>query len=108
MARVQILSDDLLFGSNLQAQLLAAGYEVGLGPGLDPNCDAVLADLTIDARSRVKALAGVNVPVLAFYSHVDVAVREAALAAGFEIVVPRSRIAREAALLVEQLLAKAR
>ena len=32
-----------------------------------------------------------------FYSHVDVDVRERALAAGFDLVVPRSRINREGA-----------
>jgi hypothetical protein len=94
MARLQIYSDDLLFGSNLQAQLLAAGHEVGLGLGVEPGCDAVVA--------------GVELPVLAFYSHVDVAIRDEARAAGFAIVVPRSRIAREAPVLVEQLLATAR
>jgi hypothetical protein len=108
MARLQIYSDDLLFGSNLQAQLLAAGHEVGLGLGVEPGCDAVVADLTIDASGRVETLAGVELPVLAFYSHVDVAIRDEALAAGFAIVVPRSRIAREAPVLVEQLLATAR
>jgi hypothetical protein len=108
MARLQILSDDLLFGSNLQAQLLAAGYEVGLGLGVEPGCAAVVADLTVDARSRIEALAGVEVPVLAFYSHVEADVRDLALAAGIAIVVPRSRMAREAPALVEQLLATAR
>jgi hypothetical protein len=53
-------------------------------------------------------IAGVELPVLAFYSHVDVAIRDEARAAGFAIVVPRSRIAREAPVLVEQLLATAR
>lgn len=108
MARLQILSDDLLFGSNLQAQLLAAGYEVGLGLGVEPGCAAVVADLTVDARSRIAALAGVEVPVLAFYSHVEADVRDLARAAGIAIVVPRSRMAREAPALVEQLLATAR
>jgi hypothetical protein len=108
MARLQIFSDDLLFGSNLQAQLLAAGYEVGLGLGVEPGCAAVVADLTVDARSRIEALAGVEVPVLAFYSHVEADVRDLALAAGIAIVVPRSRMAREAPALVEQLLATAR
>jgi hypothetical protein len=108
MARLQILSDDLLFGSNLQAQLVAAGYEVALGLRVEPGCAAVVADLTVDARSRVESLAGVDLPVLAFYSHVEADVRDLARAAGITIVVPRSRMAREAPSLVEQLLATAR
>jgi hypothetical protein len=108
VARVQILSDDLLFGSKLQAQLAEAGYEVGLGLRVEPGCDAVVADLTHDAGGRIDTLAGIEVPVLAFYSHVEGDVRDLARAAGFAIVVPRSRIAREAPVLVEQLLATAR
>jgi hypothetical protein len=41
---------------------------------------------------------------LAFYSHVDVAVRERAEQAGFELIVPRSRMAREGSALVSQLV----
>jgi hypothetical protein len=40
---------------------------------------------------------------LAFYSHVDVATRERAERAGFDLVVPRSRMAREGAELVTRL-----
>jgi DNA-binding NarL/FixJ family response regulator len=47
------------------------------------------------------ALAGVR--TLGFYAHVNPAVRERALQAGFELVVPRSRIAREGVELVRQL-----
>jgi hypothetical protein len=45
------------------------------------------------------------VPVLAFYSHVEGDVRERAEAAGFDLVVPRSRMAREGASLADRLLA---
>jgi hypothetical protein len=108
MARLQILSDDLLFGSNLRAQLLVAGYEAVFGLVVEPGCDAVLADLTVDAPSRIEALHGTRLPVLAFYSHVESDVRDLARAAGIAIVVPRSRIAREAPALVAQLLTTAR
>jgi hypothetical protein len=40
---------------------------------------------------------------LAFYSHVEADVRQLALDAGFEMVVPRSRMAREGAALVAAL-----
>ena len=45
-------------------------------------------------------------PVLACYAHVDPEARERALAAGLDIVVPRSRLNREAAALLERLLAR--
>jgi len=41
---------------------------------------------------------------LGFYSHVEADVRERAERAGFDLVVPRSRMAREGAALVERLL----
>ena len=44
-------------------------------------------------------------PLLAYYSHVEPGVRELALAEGFDAVVPRSRMAREAPGLVGGLLA---
>jgi CheY-like chemotaxis protein len=108
MARVQVLSDDLLFGSRLQAGLAAAGHEVTLGSALDPQAQAIVADLTHDASARIAGLAARQAPVLAFYSHVESEVREQALAAGFELVVPRSRIAREGPALLDGLLATAR
>jgi len=41
--------------------------------------------------------------VLGFFAHVEPEVREAALAAGFDQVVPRSRMHREGAALVSAL-----
>jgi hypothetical protein len=46
-----------------------------------------------------------GVPSLGFYSHVEQDVRQAAEAAGYDLVVPRSRMNREGAALVERLLA---
>jgi hypothetical protein len=108
MARVQVLTDDLLFGSRLQADLAAAGHEVTLGPTLDRAADAIVADLTHDADARIATLAPPRPPTLAFFSHVETGVRTAALAAGIELVVPRSRIAREGASLLAALLATER
>ena len=109
MATVQILTDDLLFGSRLAAELGGAGHATALGVAVDRGADAIVADLTHDAEARIAALvAAPHPPVLAFYSHVEVAVRERALAAGLELVVPRSRIAREGPALLAALLATAR
>ena len=49
--------------------------------------------------------AGAELPRLGFYSHVEQDVRKSAEEAGFERVVPRSRMAREAPALVESMLA---
>jgi hypothetical protein len=43
--------------------------------------------------------------VLAFYAHVETDVKALAERAGFELVVPRSRMAREGPALVERLSA---
>jgi len=107
MARIHVLSDDLLFASRLQAELAHAGHRVTLGLAIAQGSDAVVADLTHDASQRLAALDG-DVPTVAFYSHVESDVREQAIAAGVELVVARSRMAREPVALVERLLATAR
>jgi hypothetical protein len=121
MARVLVLTADLLFGSRVQGDLAAAGNEVELlgdGDRLSarladadaPRAEVLVADLTderLDAAAIVAALAAAgeleHVRTLAFYSHVDVAARERGEAAGFELIVPRSRMAREGAELVARL-----
>jgi hypothetical protein len=108
MARVQLLTDDLLFGSRLEGDLVGAGYEVVAGLRPREDVDAIVADLTHDADARIASLESAPAPVLAFYSHVEAAVRERALAAGAKIVVPRSRIAREGPALLAALLATGR
>lgn len=100
--KVLILTDDLLFGSRLQAMLSA--HEVELASEPRSNCDVIVADLTVDAEGRLASLRRLEPrpATLAFYAHVDTDVRERAKAAGIEIVVPRSRIAREASELVKR------
>ncbi len=49
-----------------------------------------------------------SVTTLGFYSHVDVQARERAEGAGFDLVVPRSRMAREGAQLLERLISSRR
>jgi pantoate--beta-alanine ligase len=53
---------------------------------------------------RLRAAAAADLPVVAFYSHVEQEVRRRAEGAGIDRVVPRSRMAREAAALVEGVL----
>jgi hypothetical protein len=101
VARVALLCPDLLFGSKLQGALRAAGHEP-VGP--DDDADVLVVDLTDDSAARIEQASGARVPRLAFYSHVEQDVRRRAEEAGIERVVPRSRMARETAALVESML----
>jgi hypothetical protein len=103
VARVALLCPDLLFGSRLRSALEAGGHEVVAAA--DARAEVLVVDLTSDSEERVAAGAGARVPVLGFYSHVEQDVRRAAEAAGFARVVPRSRMARESAALVDALVA---
>jgi hypothetical protein len=112
MARVVAFIPDLLFGSNVVGALQAAGHE----PVLVSDADAVrralagaqllVADLTADPSERIEQLEGIpgTIKTLAFYSHVEADVRAQAEQAGFDAVVPRSRMAREGGSLVDRLL----
>jgi len=105
VARVVAIAADLLLGSKVEAMLSAAGHAVTLSPSLAEapldSADLIVADL--DAENA-EALVGLGVPVLGYYSHVNVETREAAEAAGINLVVPRSRMARELPDLLAGLL----
>jgi hypothetical protein len=109
VARVVAFVPDLLFGSNLIGALQAAGHETTLSSTLPEPIDAdvLIVDLTACAGARIEQLRGLDtrdVRTLAFYAHVEAEVRARAEEAGFDLVVPRSRMAREAAALIERLL----
>jgi CheY-like chemotaxis protein len=115
MARVLALVPDLMFGSRVQSALTTAGHEVELiaderrlrarlkeardGPTAAGVLVVDLTDADLDGATLVEALTGEGelgrTRTLGFYSHVDVEVRERAEQAGFDLVVPRSRMARE-------------
>jgi hypothetical protein len=95
-----------MFASRIQATLGAAGHDVTLAQSISEapldDADLLIADLeTIGAD----AVVGLGVPVLGFYRHTDVQVRERGETAGVDLVVPRSRMAREMPTLVDRLLA---
>ena len=115
MARVLALVPDLLFGSRVQSALAGSGYDVELiadEPRLRerladagaPPVVVLVVDLTdgaLDGAGIVESLAGDDelrgARTLGFDSHVDAPARERAEKAGFDVVVPRSRMAREGA-----------
>ena len=108
MARVAAHLPDLLFGSKVQGMLVAGGHDVEAPGTLDaPAADLLVLDLCEDSAGRLVAFgpAITATRTLAFYLHTDVDTRTAALAAGCDLVVPRSRMAREGAALVDGLLA---
>lgn len=106
MARVVAVAADLLLGSKVDAMLRATGHAVTLSPSLQEapldSADLLIADLDTE---NPEALVGLGIPVLGYYSHVNVETKEAAEAAGIDLIVPRSRLARELPQLVEKLLA---
>ncbi len=105
MARVAAVAPDLLLGSKVEATLSAAGHDVTLSPALTEapldGVDLVVADLDTE---NLEALAGLDIPILGYYSHVNVETKQAAEAAGVDQAVPRSRLARELPQLVDRLL----
>ena len=118
MARVGALVPDLLFGSRVKGALEAAGHQVDLFDQEDtarsraPECDVLIVDLgsaDVDGATLVESmLMGRELGAtrtLGFYPHVEAATRARALQAGFDLVVPRSRMARDGAALVEELTA---
>jgi hypothetical protein len=126
MARVLALTRDLLFGSQVQGALTLAGHDVELvadesrlrerlAVASDPSsstAELLVVDLTdgeLDGAAIVESLARAgglgSMRTLGFYSHVEATMRERAERAGFDLVVPRSRMAREGPALVAGMLA---
>jgi hypothetical protein len=117
MAQVLAFIPDLLFGSRVQAALSTAGHDVVLvadANGVRERLSGV-AVLVVDLTDEPVARAGLveslsadgslkETATLAFYSHVEAEVRDVAGKAGFDLVVPRSRMAREGADLTARLL----
>ena len=116
VAAVVALFDDLLLGSNVLGMLRAAGHEARLAGSAEqarPDGAAVLiVDLGSAGFDGVAVVEGLRAAgelgetrTLGVYSHVDVDTKRRADAAGFDLVVPRSRMAREGPALVERLVA---
>jgi hypothetical protein len=106
VARILAVAPDLMFASRIEATLGAAGHAVELTSGMaEASLDAVdLLVVDLD-REPAAAVVGRGVPVLGFYAHLNTETRASAEAAGVDVVVPRSRMAREMPELVERLLA---
>jgi hypothetical protein len=104
MARVLAVIPDLMLSSRVVESLAGAGHEVEVTPALPESSDAEVIVCDLDAVEPAD-VPGLGLPSLGFYSHVDVETRQAAEAAGVDVVVPRSRMARELPALLGGLLA---
>jgi hypothetical protein len=106
VARVVAVAD-LMLGSKVEATLTAAGHDVTLSPSLQEaplnGVDLLVADLDME---NPEALVGLGIPVLGFYSHVNIETKQVADAAGIDLAVPRSRLARELPELAGKLLSE--
>ena len=67
-----------MLGTKIEGRLSAAGHQVSLSPSLAEapldEVELIVADLDVE---NPEALVGLGVPVLGFYSHVDVETRRA-------------------------------
>ncbi len=108
--RVLAVVPDLFFATKIAATAKVAGVELELVPpqrAAERMAQAPAALVILDLQARdvmalVSALklAAPNVPVVGFFSHVEVALRTSALAAGADAALPRSQfVVKLAALL---------
>jgi CheY-like chemotaxis protein len=121
VARVALLCPDLLLGSKVEGGLGAAGHSVdrfesdeAARAAVAGGVDVLVVDLGaegVDGPALVESLRASgelrDAATLGFYPHVEVEIRRRAEAAGFDLVVPRSRMAREMGVLVGRLAAAA-
>lgn len=106
MARVLAVVPDLMLSSKVSAMLGAAGHHVEVTSRV-PEFDVFDSDLVVCDLEAVdpSAVAALGVPAIGFYSHVDVETRDRGREAGIDLVIPRSRMARELPQLADRLLA---
>lgn len=104
MARVVAVVSDLMLASRVTTALAGAGYEVEQAAELPAELegvDLVVADLD---TTSAQALAASAAPVIGFHQHTDAETKARAEAAELELVVPRSRMARELPELAARVL----
>ncbi len=94
-----------MLASRVDGMLTAAGHHVVLARSVAEapldGAELIVADLEV---ADPQELAATGLPVLGYYSHVDAETKKAADAAGLDLAVPRSRMARELPALAEKLL----
>jgi hypothetical protein len=106
VARVLAVAPDLMFASRIEATLGAAGHDVELASSVSEATELEHVQLLVVDLDRepADAVVGLGAPILGFYAHLNTETRKQAQAAGVDLVVPRSRMAREMPELVDRLL----
>jgi DNA-binding NarL/FixJ family response regulator len=118
VARVVVLIPELMFGSRVKEALASAGHEVSLVSHEDdaraqaPEADVFVVDLVDESFDGAMLVESMlmgrelgSTRSLGVYAHTDTEARRRAEQAGVDLVVPRSRMARDAAQLVAGLAA---
>jgi selenophosphate synthetase-related protein len=115
MALIWTVVQDLFFGEALGSGLARLGHEAVILDASDPGTTqgepppgavALIADLEAGelALQAIRGAKAAGIPILAFGPHVDLDLRERALAAGAGQVVAKSKLTRSFPALVAQLL----
>ena len=95
MARVALRIPDLMLHSRVLEVVRAGGHEI-----VTEDPEVLVVDvMAVDAAEVV----GEAPALLGVFAHTQPEVRERALAAGFDLVVPRSRMVREGADLISRI-----
>jgi len=103
VARIAVAVSDLLLMSRMTEPLGAAGHETVTGgiPEVAEGVDLIVCDLDeVDPQ----AIAALGIPSIGFHSHLDTETGDRGRDAGLDLVIPRSRAARELPDLVARLL----
>ncbi|MGI8727351.1 MAG: hypothetical protein ACR2K6_06685 [Solirubrobacterales bacterium] len=102
MAMIAVRVDDLMLGSKVVEMLRSSGHLIAGPAAPDDEIELVVCDLEAIDLDEVGAA---EMPAIGFYQHTDVEMKKRAEAAGIDLVIPRSRMARELPDLVERVLA---
>ena len=105
---VIVVVDDMFFASKIRAVAEAVGVEISFPRTREALIEKarearlILVDLhnqKIDPVELARELSGVK--LIGFFSHVETELRQKAIAAGYDSVIPRSVFARDLAEILE-------
>ena len=117
--RAVLLCPDLLFGSKVEGFVRAADCEVEVvttaqlaRTACAKGAALLVVDLTDESYGGIELVTAMRAgselrqtATLGFYAHTEEQTRQRAEAAGFDLIVPRSRMMREGSQLVSRLIA---
>lgn len=107
--------DDMFFASKIRATAehlnlevrFVRSIEVALAAAIERNADLAIVDLqsqkidSLELAKRWRSDPRVStIPLIGFFSHVEIELQRSALAAGFDRVLPRSQFSRDLAAII--------